>query len=122
MSIAVPAATQFISKAHVRPEGLASPPWQCPVLEFQSPDPIELRGVVCDESEMPRASVCCDGQVVCPNQCTALLEVGSDLRIVQRGVLIQLKDLDVREERGERGGILRMPRRNLLRRRAVPPS
>jgi hypothetical protein len=37
--------------------------------------------------------------------------VGTDLRIVQRGVLVEVHSLDIREERRKRGRVLRASRR-----------
>src|SRR5688572_8888009 len=81
-----------------------------PVLERQPFHAAELGGVVRDEPEPETAGVRGNEEIVGADHLAPFLQISTYLSIVGRGVLWKLEDLDVRQERLQRCGILHSAR------------
>ena len=84
-----------------------------PILDGEPADALEFRSVVCDEPQVERAGVCCNQQVVGADEGAPLLQVSSDLGVMECGVIGEVQRLDVREKGSERRGVLGATRRDL---------
>jgi hypothetical protein len=84
-----------------------------PILDGEPADALEFRSVVRDEPQVERAGVCGNQQVVGADEGAPLLQVSSDLGVMECGVIGEVQRLDVREKGSERLGVLGATRRDL---------
>ena len=80
-----------------------------PILERQALHAAKLTRVVGHKPESEAARVRGYEQIVCANHLTAFLQIGSNLRVMERRIVVEVERMDVGEECAERGRILRTP-------------
>ena len=85
---------------------------QRPVLDREASHAPKFGGVVRDERESKTTGVSGNEEIVRANHLATLLQVGADLRVVRRGTVAKLDNLDVRKERPQRREVLRSARRD----------